>query len=58
MKRDFICCLCGAEVKDSYGNNPYPLNKSLDDRCCDRCNVTKVIPARLVLIERNRNEKK
>lgn len=36
------CCLCGDEF-EGYGNNPAPLE---GDRCCDACNITKVIPAR------------
>jgi hypothetical protein len=30
-----------------YGNNPDPLGVLPEDRCCDDCNTTKVIPARL-----------
>ncbi len=41
------CCLCGEEI-DGYGNNPFPMPmKSEDDRCCDECNYSKVIPERL-----------
>lgn len=45
------CCLCGAPV-GQYGNNPWPLAE--EGRCCDTCNFTKVIPARL---GGNNNEK-
>ena len=51
------CCLCGQDIeikkdKDGNifwtdGNNPEPLGKSDSDRCCDTCNDTKVIPARM-----------
>ncbi len=44
----YTCCLCGSE-EFGYGNNPDPLGK-LPKRCCDVCNYTKVIPARLDLI--------
>ena len=44
MKR---CCLCNNSLQ-GYGNNPYPLEKGL---CCDNCNTTKVIPARLKLLQ-------
>ena len=37
------CCLCNEEIK-GYGNNALPLK---DGRCCDSCNIAKVIPARL-----------
>ena len=42
----FYCVLCG-EYFYGYGNNPYPLATGEDDECCDMCNATKVIPARL-----------
>ncbi len=37
------CCLCKKEA-GKYGNNARPLK---DGICCDFCNSTKVIPARL-----------
>jgi len=37
------CCLCGGDA-GKYGNNARPLK---DGQCCDNCNATKVIPARL-----------
>ena len=43
-KKGQQCCLCG-DLFDGFGNNPYPLSKT--GRCCDCCNATKVIPARL-----------
>lgn len=43
------CCLCGDKVKDGIGNNAHPI---LDGRCCDRCNATRVIPARLSMMIR------
>ena len=43
------CCLCG-DTFVGWGNNPYPLSVNPDDRCCDKCNYTKVIPARLARI--------
>ena len=39
------CCLCSKKI-EGYGHNPEPL-KSVEERCCDWCNGTKVIPARL-----------
>lgn len=43
-----VCCLCGKRY-EHCGNNPYPLCDEDDytSRCCDTCNWTKVIPARL-----------
>ena len=43
------CCICGSKFR-GYGNNPAPLMEDTDsnpNRCCDFCNATKVIPARL-----------
>ena len=45
------CCICGKEF-DGYGNNPYPVGKYFDyldeeERCCDECNDSIVIPVRI-----------
>lgn len=42
------CVFCGVEITD-YGNNPAPLKD--EGRCCDHCNLTKVIPARLEQVQ-------
>ena len=39
-----ICCLCKKEMYE-FGNNPYPLKET--GSCCNVCNYTKVIPARI-----------
>ena len=49
------CCLCKEDIEVSitgwkFGHNPQPLANGEDDRCCDFCNTTKVIPKRLELI--------
>lgn len=38
------CVLCGKHI-EGYGNNPAPLAD--EGKCCDECNKTKVIPARM-----------
>lgn len=42
------CCLCGKEIEIvgtwKKGNNARPLKAG---RCCGKCNITKVIPARI-----------
>ena len=46
---DFVCCICN-KGSNGYGNNPETvgaLKYSLEDKCCDECNDTVVIPARL-----------
>lgn len=41
----FTCSLCGT-LTTGFGNNPEPL-RSYEHRCCDDCNMTKVIPERM-----------
>lgn len=56
------CCICGKEIKDKWGNNPYgaldengkPIEFRDNDRCCDDCNMKHVIPGRLYLMTKNR----
>lgn len=43
---EFICSICGKTFV-GYGNNPYPVTKGKDDRCCDACNAEFVVPARI-----------
>ena len=38
------CCICG-ETYEGYGNNPFPVKDY--GKCCDKCNLEKVIPARI-----------
>jgi len=62
------CCLCGSpcepwvpdDPETGYGHNPEPL-ATHPERCCNDCNATKVIPARLRQIypsntNKNRND--
>jgi len=44
----YVCCLCGSD-EFGYGNNPAPLDQ-MPNRCCDACNYTKVIPARMEMM--------
>ena len=37
------CVICG-QVYRGYGNNAHPV---AEGRCCDYCNLTRVIPARM-----------
>jgi len=43
----YVCCICGKKYT-GYGNNSWPVNNDESARCCDECNWTKIIPARLV----------
>lgn len=42
----YECCICGQKFT-GWGNNPWPVDTSEDARCCDDCNSSVVIPARL-----------
>lgn len=45
-QKSWKCCICGKMIK-GYGNNPWPIVKDENAKCCDKCNDTKVIEARL-----------
>lgn len=59
------CCICGNTL-EGYGNNPdgavwkkddgeIEIGKfKSDDRCCDNCNSTFVIPGRIYLLQQNK----
>lgn len=42
----YTCCLCG-NTFPGFGNNPWPVDRTENARCCDECNAQKVIPARI-----------
>lgn len=46
------CILCGAPI-DDFGHNPWPLSLNDTDKCCDKCNIEKVVPARLEMLYNN-----
>lgn len=57
------CSLCGQPVEPwpsndgevhGWGHNPEPL-ADVNDRCCNTCNATKVIPARLINFKNREN---
>lgn len=51
MTKKYVCCICGKEF-EGYGNNPWPIEQDIlkEDRCCDKCNLDYVIPARIALL--------
>lgn len=52
-----ICCICKQEIKDGHGHNPAPFPVEWpEQRCCDICNELLVIPARLELAMKEKNE--
>ena len=51
------CIFCEKEIK-GYDNNPEPVKS--EGRCCDDCNVSIVIPARLqnlYALRRSKNDR-
>ena len=40
----FVCSICGEFIVGEYSHNAWPVNEG---RCCQGCNDTEVIPARL-----------
>jgi len=42
--REYKCIFCNLEFQ-GHGNNPNPVEKR--GRCCNNCNATIVIPARI-----------
>ena len=42
------CCLCGKEMREGEGNNPWPV--MYDGECRDRCNLFDVVPLRIELM--------
>ena len=44
--QEYVCCICGNKFT-GFGNNPWPVVKDENARCCDECNSTKVLAARL-----------
>lgn len=44
---DEKCCICGKPLH-GQGNNPEPYaDGALGQKCCDICNIGKVLPKRL-----------
>lgn len=50
-EKDKKCSIC-KEMHSDYGNNAQPIN---DGVCCDYCNTTMVIPARIRRLIRERS---
>lgn len=44
-KTDRICSICKTQFH-GFGHNPEPI-RDYDDRCCDDCNQTVVLPVRI-----------
>ena len=51
-KEVHICCICGKRFF-GHGNNPSPIVKNQNARCCNGCNATIVIPERFARMRIN-----
>lgn len=51
----YECCICHKIFTD-WGNNPWPVVKDEDALCCDDCNGTVVLPARIAGLREESNE--
>jgi len=45
-KDDKVCCICGRKIR-VWGNDPWPLNTDEDAVCCDECDMSVVLAARI-----------
>lgn len=52
------CCICGKQCENQWGNNPWPLKEKDTDRCCNECNENYVIPARIILSNKEKEGEK
>ena len=43
------CIIC-EEAFEGYGNNPWPLHSLDEGECCDDCNISQVVPARIYML--------
>ena len=52
-----VCCICGKECENKWGNNPYPVVNEEEARCCNECNEKVVVPARIISLIKNKGGK-
>lgn len=52
-KKTFTCCFCKRKFT-GYGNSPAPV--LFTGRCCDECNTSVVIAARLKLLSNKKDK--
>ena len=46
MESEKTCCICG-KTFFGWGNDPWPVNTDDDATCCDECDNSVVLAARL-----------
>lgn len=55
-RKTWRCSLCN-KVCTGFGHNPEPLDL-FENRCCDECNTTQVIPYRIANMKRGHHEQR
>ena len=53
-----ICCICGQECENEWGNNPYPIVDDPNARCCDQCNMLVIAERAGLMILKEQEEVK
>lgn len=51
MANDLQCCFCGIDITQRESDNPAPLDRDEEARCCHSCNRQFVLPFRIALCE-------
>ena len=51
------CAICGKEMNNEFGNNSWPVRTNEEERCCDECNMSFVLPYRYMLMNLNQKRK-
>lgn len=46
LSYEYKCCICH-KIFTGWGNDPWPVVKDDDARCCDDCDMNVVVPARI-----------
>lgn len=59
--KTITCCICNANINEAESHNPWPVrtHSSIgeeENRCCQVCNDTIVIPARIACINATREQ--
>lgn len=52
----FKCCICGKEVNE-WGNDPWPVDMHPDHKCCNACDMSVVLAARLRSMAKHKEKK-
>lgn len=53
------CCICHGKLSSfegDFGNNPAPLMRGKNNRCCNNCNDRFVTPVRILQLQNDKKE--